>query len=492
MKKVLSIILMAAMFLSLPMIASSKDAEYSESKYSVYLDGAYVDVNNQKEQAENAPEYLGHIFVYSFPDEEMEIRLDGKTMSFIDKPFIDADGRTQIPVREFCEQLGCSVTWIPDSQKVLVSTVTEEENKVNGGAGGDSFSFVIGERQYTINGTKYDMDTEAQIINNRTYVPLRYLAEAMNYYVAYNPSSPSNLDMGYAPSVMNSYLGLSKELVLDEMEIDESYLLKSGDEAYPVLQHQEGNMYIVKNGYKKGHVVLEFYNDVLCAFQYVFKTEGEAFDEALGIYDYMVKLYGEAATYPGIEKTIAKIGPEESQFNEEVSSYYDEWHIDASKELIETMLGDSDNALMKMLKMDINPRLSTVRVNLSKDVNFHNRSVLKIMDKDNNYIITDEDIVSCEVVWLPDGERLAGNVSGVALKLKISEKARADFKEATKRISEYPDGENYLRVIVDGTEVSKPAVMAEIDSDEIQISSSNIGNYETYKGYADKKNAAIK
>ena len=454
---------------------------------------ALITVNNQIEQASNAPEYLGNVYVKDF-DGELRIELDGKEMTFTDKPFIDGDGRTQIPVREFCEQLGCSVTWIPDIQKVLISTVTEEESKISGGAGGDSFSFIIGKRQYTINGTEYDMDTEARIINERTYVPLRYLAEALNYYVAYNPSSPANLDMGYGPSVMNSYLGLSKELVLDEMDIDESYLLKSGDEAYPVPQHQEGNMYIVKNGYKKGHVVVEFYNDVLCAFQYVFKTEGEAFDEALGIYDYMVKLYGEAVTYPGIEKTIAKIGPEESQFNDEVCSYYDEWHIDAPKELIETMLGDSDNALMKILKMDINPRLSTVRINYSKDVNFHNRSVLKIMDKDNNYIITDEDIVSCAVRWKPRPEDgpTAGVVTGVALELKITEKARADFREATKKISEYPNNENYIKVIVDGIEVSKPTVAAEIDSDEILISSSNIGDYETYKGYVDKINASIK
>jgi len=454
---------------------------------------ALITVNNQIEQASNAPEYLGNVYVKDF-DGELRIELDGKEMTFTDKPFIDVDGRTQIPVREFCEQLGCSVTWIPDIQKVLISTVTEEESKISGGAGGDSFSFIIGKRQYTINGTEYDMDTEAQIINERTYVPLRYLAEALNYYVAYNPSSPANLDMGYGPSVMNSYLGLSKELVLDEMDIDESYLLKSDDEVYPVPQHQEGNMYIVKNGYKKGHVVVEFYNDVLCAFQYVFKTEGEAFDEALGIYDYMVKLYGEAATYPGIEKTIAKIVPEESQSNDEVCSYYDEWHIDASEELIEALLGDSDNALMKMLKLEINPQLSTVRVNLSKDVNFHNRSVLKIMDKDNNYIITDEDIVSCKAVWKPrpeDGPS-AGVVTGVALELKITEKARADFKEATKRISEDPNGENYIRVIVDGVEISKPTVAAEIDSDEILVSSSNIGDYETYKDYADKINAAIK
>ena len=126
-------------------------------------------------------------------------------------------------------------------------------------------------------------------------------------------------------------------------------------------------------------------------------------------------------------------------------------------------------------------------------VNFHNRSVLKIMDKDNNYIITDEDIVSCEVRWLPrpeDGPS-AAVVTGIALELKITEKARADFKEATKRISEDSDGENYIRVIVDGVEISKPTVAAEIDSDEILVSSSNIGDYETYKGYVEASRLTI-
>lgn len=451
-------------------------------------------VNYRKEQAENAPEYAGHIYVKNYGN-ELEIEVDGQKIPFVNKPFIDSDGRTQVAVRDFCEFLDKDVTWWEDTQTVSISSVPASLIPLDGGgAGGASYWFTIGEKQYRINGSYYDMDTAAQIVNNRTYVPLRYLAEAMKYYVAYNPSSGGNLDVGYGYRVLNSYMGLRKELVLSEMGIDESNLLKVGDEAYPVSQHQEGSMYIIKNGYKKGHVVVEFYNDVLCAFQYVFKTEDEAFDEALSIYDYLVKVYGDVATYPGIGNNIAGIQPDKSQFNEEVSSYYDEWNVDASEELIKAILGDADNELMKTLKLEINPRLSTVRVNFSKDMNFHNRSVLKIMDKDNNYIITDEDILSCKVRWLPRPEDgpAAGNVTGVALELKITEKARADFREATKKISEYPNNENYIKVIVDGIEVSKPTVAAEIDSDEILISSSNIGDYETYKGYADKINIAIK
>ena len=465
-----------------------------KSRFSTDNKIILLTVDYRKEQAENAPEYTGHIYVKDF-DGELRIEVDGQEIPFVNQPFIDSEGRTQVAVRDFCEYLDKQVAWHEETQTVSISSVPASLIPLDGGgAGGASYWFTIGEKQYRINGTYYDMDTEAQIINNRTYVPLRYLAEAMNYYVAYNPSSGGTRDMGYGYSVLNSYLGLGKEFVFDEMDIDESYLLKSGDEAYPVPQHQEGNMYIVKNGYKKGHVVLEFYNDVLYAFQYVFKTEGEAFDEALSIYDYLVKLHGEAATYPGTVNTIAGIQSDEGQFNDEVCSYYDEWCIDAPKELIEALLGDSDNALMKILKMDINPRLSTVRINYSKDVNFHNRSVLKIMDKDNNYIITDEDIVSCAVRWKPRPEDgpTAGVVTGVALELKITENARADFREATKKISEYPNNENYIKVIVDGIEVSKPTVAAEIDSDEILISSSNIGDYETYKGYVDKINASIK
>ena len=119
--------------------------------------------------------------------------------------------------------------------------------------------------------------------------------------------------------------------------------------------------------------------------------------------------------------------------------------------------------------------------------------VLKVIDKDGNIILNNNDILSCEVRWMPrpeDGPS-AGVVTGIALELKLTEKARANFKEATKRISEDPNGECYVKVLVDGIEIARPTVAGEIDSDEILVSGSN-GEYETFKGYADKINAAIK
>ena len=50
-----------------------------------------------------------------------------------------------------------------------------------------------------------------------------------------------------------------------------------------------------------------------------------------------------------------------------------------------------------------------------------------------------------------------------------------------------------MKVFVDGVEISKPTVSAEIDSDEILITSQNWhSDFETYKEYAEKINEAIK
>ncbi len=122
----------------------------------------------------------------------LEISIDGQKLDFQSKPFLDENGRTLVPVRELCEFLNRRVYWFDSPQRVCVSNVPPDLDTANGGsAGGDSIWFVIGEKQYRINGDYYDMDTAAQIIDNRTYVPLRVLAEFLGYRVIYAPVSGS-------------------------------------------------------------------------------------------------------------------------------------------------------------------------------------------------------------------------------------------------------------------------------------------------------------
>lgn len=125
----------------------------------------------------------GSILVSS-GNESIIISINGKMIDFVDKPFIDENGRTQVPVRELCEFLNKRVYWYENPQRVAISTVPADLDNTNGGgAGGDSIQFVIGENKYSKNGKEYPMDTAARIINNRTYIPLRVAGEFLNYEV---------------------------------------------------------------------------------------------------------------------------------------------------------------------------------------------------------------------------------------------------------------------------------------------------------------------
>lgn len=99
---------------------------------------------------------------------------------------------------------------------------------------------------------------------------------------------------------------------------------------------------------------------------------------------------------------------------------------------------------------------------VSSDAEF----VLKVIDKDGNVILNDNDILSCNAMNRKITEY--GELEWY-LELMLSEEGRNKFKEATKRVSEYPAGENYLAFLVNDQVITNPAVMAEIDSEGMFI-----------------------
>lgn len=114
----------------------------------------------------------------------LQISINNEIVSFKNSPFIDENGRTQVPVRELCEFLNKRVYWYENPQRVTISTVPAYLDNANGGgAGGDSIQFVIGDNKYLKKGQEYPMDTAARIINNRAYIPLRIAGEFLNYEV---------------------------------------------------------------------------------------------------------------------------------------------------------------------------------------------------------------------------------------------------------------------------------------------------------------------
>jgi hypothetical protein len=103
----------------------------------------------------------------------ISISVDGNTVSFPDaQPFIDEKGRTQVPIRAVSEMLDCTVDW---NDITKTATVTREN--------GDTVALTLGSDVMTINGKTTQMDTAAMIKDDRTYIPVRFVAEALGLSV---------------------------------------------------------------------------------------------------------------------------------------------------------------------------------------------------------------------------------------------------------------------------------------------------------------------
>ena len=86
-------------------------------------------------------------------------------------PYVDEAWRTMVPFRVLGETFGATVDWDQDSQTVTYTY------------GDTELVMTIGEDTYTINGEEFDMDTAPVLSGDRTYVPVRFVGEALGYTV---------------------------------------------------------------------------------------------------------------------------------------------------------------------------------------------------------------------------------------------------------------------------------------------------------------------
>ena len=111
----------------------------------------------------------------------------------IDKDgFIDGSGRTQAPVRAFAEKMGCTVGWVQETQTVQITQEYTynvfENNKMVPKTVSNYIELSIGDNKiYKNNASEIiEMDTKAVIVNGSTFVPVRFVAEALDAEVAAN------------------------------------------------------------------------------------------------------------------------------------------------------------------------------------------------------------------------------------------------------------------------------------------------------------------
>lgn len=104
------------------------------------------------------------------------IKVRGKNIVF-DVPPVLKEGRTLIPVRAVLNGLGAEVEWNSAAQIV---TITRADKKIIlNMQSGKAYS----------GGRAITLDVPAQIINDRTYVPLRFVAQTLGEKVEYIEST---------------------------------------------------------------------------------------------------------------------------------------------------------------------------------------------------------------------------------------------------------------------------------------------------------------
>ncbi len=134
------------------------------------------------------------------------------------KPFIDAQSRTQIPIRAVSEGLGYEVHW---DGATKTATIIKADN--------EHIYVTIGSNEVLTPDGPVMMDTTAVIIEQRTYLPLRFVSEALGYIVNYqqgedyhkvdinSPITESDYyrpDLETVPEEILNWIEYSKELPL--------------------------------------------------------------------------------------------------------------------------------------------------------------------------------------------------------------------------------------------------------------------------------------
>lgn len=119
---------------------------------------------------------------------DVTIKIDTKVLQTEPKAYISSEGRTMIPVRFVSEALQCTVNW--DEINRVVTIRQGDKNIV----------LKIGDFNATIDGKAYTMDTKAVINQDRTFVPFRFISEALGYQVEWDASSRTVTILKYDPS----------------------------------------------------------------------------------------------------------------------------------------------------------------------------------------------------------------------------------------------------------------------------------------------------
>lgn len=111
-------------------------------------------------------------------EQAVQVEVNGQTVAFPDaQPFVDKQNRVQVPLRLISEMLGAQITWSPEKKQVSISQNAK------------TITLTLGNKVIYVNGAAEEMDTSAVSKGSRTYVPLRFITQALGAEMTWDTAS---------------------------------------------------------------------------------------------------------------------------------------------------------------------------------------------------------------------------------------------------------------------------------------------------------------
>ena len=106
----------------------------------------------------------------------IKLVVNGRTITPDAAPYIE-NNRTFVPIRFAAEPIGATADWDASSK---TATITKGDNVIK---------IVIGSKTATINGVNTTLDAAAAVRNGRTFVPIRFVSEALDATVDWDSAN---------------------------------------------------------------------------------------------------------------------------------------------------------------------------------------------------------------------------------------------------------------------------------------------------------------
>lgn len=123
---------------------------------------------------------------HSNGDETIPVLVNNELVKF-DVPPVIKQGRTLIPVRAVTAALGAEVEWEPGTPNIVTISKTVDGQIITA-----VIDLETGVITKSVDGSEpvpVELDVKPQLINNRTMVPIRFLAEIFGMKVDYDPDT---------------------------------------------------------------------------------------------------------------------------------------------------------------------------------------------------------------------------------------------------------------------------------------------------------------